>query len=452
MADADTSILSARRNDMCFCPGCSHGLVLERLAAAIDRIGRQHDEVCIVSDIGCIGMADRYFRCHTFHGLHGRSITYAEGIQQARPDLLVVVLIGDGGCGIGTAHLVHAARRNAGIKVVVCNNFNFGMTGGQHSPTTPTCGCTETTPDGAGDRPFDICATAAANGAAYAARFSAHDSQATDHFGAALSTSGFALVDVWELCSAYYVTANRLTPPGLIELSQRLGMSFGVLASRPREAAPAARRPRSEPPPEAPGRPIALRWQGRTEICVAGSAGQRIRSAVGVIGEILVAGGVYAAQQDDFPVTVRKGHSLSNLVLSNQPIRYCGVDEPDLLIVLSGDGLARLGPSPAMRRDALVMLDQRLEAAGPLAAARRLDLEDMERRAGRASASLAVLTGGLLACGWIDGATLMSAAESALSGKYREDNLRAIGVGAEWSAANARGLERPAATPLRKLT
>jgi pyruvate/2-oxoacid:ferredoxin oxidoreductase beta subunit len=138
-------MVTASRNDMGFCPGCSHGIVLEQLGAALERMGLEPHQVCVVSDIGCIGIADRYFSCHTFHGLHGRSLTYAEGIKRVRPDLMVIVLIGDGGCGIGTAHLVHSARRGVGIKVLVCNNFNFGMTGGQHSPTTPPRGYTTTT-------------------------------------------------------------------------------------------------------------------------------------------------------------------------------------------------------------------------------------------------------------------------------------------------------------------
>ena len=70
-------------------------------------------------------------------GLHGRSVTYATGIKLANPDLKVIVLMGDGGCGIGGHHLINAARRNIGVTVVVFNNFNYGMTGGEHSVTTP---------------------------------------------------------------------------------------------------------------------------------------------------------------------------------------------------------------------------------------------------------------------------------------------------------------------------
>ena len=100
----------------------------------------------IVSDIGCAGLSDQYFSTSAFHGLHGRSITYATGIKLARPELTVIVIMGDGGTGIGGAHLINAARRNVGITVLVFNNLNFGMTGGQHSTTTPEGAITATTP------------------------------------------------------------------------------------------------------------------------------------------------------------------------------------------------------------------------------------------------------------------------------------------------------------------
>ncbi|MCK6457626.1 MAG: thiamine pyrophosphate-dependent enzyme [Phycisphaerae bacterium] len=430
MTETRCSILTARRNDMCFCAGCSHGLVLERLAAAIDRLGIPHERVCIVSDIGCIGMADRYFACHTFHGLHGRSVTYAEGIRRACPGLLVIVLIGDGGCGIGTTHLVHAARRDADIKVIVCNNFNFGMTGGQHSPTTPWCACTDTTPGGASEQPFDVCRTVIVNGASHVARLSAHDPAAAEHLAAALRAPGFALVDLWELCTAYYVAQNKLTPAALTDLSVRLAMPFGLLFSRtPAEsdrATHTATDVQQVVQPAGPHITERLNWPRRVEICVAGSAGQRIRSAVGTIGEIAVAAGLFAAQQDDFPVTVRKGHSLSNLIIAPAPIRTPGVDRPDLLIVLSADGLQRIGDLSHLPPTCTLVADASLEIPPTPARVSRFDRTAWERRAGRNSAALTALVFGLLEAGLIERTAFRTVAEQAAFGRFRDENLGAI--------------------------
>lgn len=422
-----TPILTADRGDMCYCPGCSHAAVLESLGAAMERLQLKPHEVCIVSDIGCIGTADRYFACHTFHGLHGRSITYAEGIRRVRPDMTVIVLIGDGGCGIGTAHLVHAARRGIGIKVIVCNNFNFGMTGGQHSPTTPPESHTTTTPSGAIERPFDICATVMANGAAHVGRFSALDTALVSRLEAALRSPGFALLDIWELCTAYFVPANKLKPTSFAPLAEKYGLPFGLLRDdSPPQTVSSAAPPRSA---QSPGRPAdenpRLAWPGRREITIAGSAGQRIRSAGGVIGEIAVRGGLFAAQLDDFPITVRKGHSVSQLIVSDRPIRYSGVDRPDLIILLSEDGLRRLGDLSCLGEEALVIADQELPLPALQARVQRIDLRRIEKDAGKMSAALAALTMGILIREWLDGDAIERAVQ-ARGGRYNEGNLAAV--------------------------
>ena len=66
-------------------------------------MGLAGNQVVIVSDIGCSGLFDTFFNTHAFHGLHGRALTYAAGLKMARPELKVVVTMGDGGQGIGGA-------------------------------------------------------------------------------------------------------------------------------------------------------------------------------------------------------------------------------------------------------------------------------------------------------------------------------------------------------------
>jgi len=440
------SMVTATRQEMMYCPGCSHAAVLEQLGAALDRLGLPPEQVCLVSDIGCIGTADRYFACHTFHGLHGRSVTYAEAIKRCRPDLLVIVLIGDGGCGIGTAHLVHTARRGVGVKVFVCNNFNFGMTGGQHSPTTPAGGVTATTPTGAGDRPLDVCQLVIASGGAFVARCSAFDRNLPEMIDATLRAPGFALLDIWELCTAYYMPTNKLNPPKLVEMSRELGMPFGILKNEPartdgRAAAaldadtgPAVARPGSPPTPLATDRPrfdvrSGLRWPQRVEIALAGSAGERIRSAAGVIGEILVAAGLQVAQLDDYPITVRKGFSLSNLIVARQPIRYTGLRTPELVIIQSEDGLRRFGSLVELPPQTLVIVNDELTWESTPARVQPVTLAPLIRQVERANVALALLAHGLIQCGWITAEALRNLADATLKGRFREANLRAIEAG-----------------------
>jgi pyruvate/2-oxoacid:ferredoxin oxidoreductase beta subunit len=98
-------------------------MITSHLNAALVRLQLDPHKVVVVTDIGCSGLADKYFTTNALHGLHGRSVTYATGIKLADPELKVIVLMGDGGCGIGGHHLINAARRNMVI-VVVFNNFS----------------------------------------------------------------------------------------------------------------------------------------------------------------------------------------------------------------------------------------------------------------------------------------------------------------------------------------
>ena len=89
-----------------YCPGCSHEVVTRALDKTFQQMGISGNQVVIVTDIGCSGLFDTFFKTHAFHGLHGRALTYATGIKLARPELQVVVTMGDGGLGIGGAHYV----------------------------------------------------------------------------------------------------------------------------------------------------------------------------------------------------------------------------------------------------------------------------------------------------------------------------------------------------------
>jgi 2-oxoglutarate ferredoxin oxidoreductase subunit beta len=82
-------------------------------------VGLTGDQVVIVSDIGCSGLFDTFFNTHAFHGLHGRALTYATGLKMARPELTVIVTMGDGGMGIGGAHVLSACRRNLDLTLLV---------------------------------------------------------------------------------------------------------------------------------------------------------------------------------------------------------------------------------------------------------------------------------------------------------------------------------------------
>lgn len=402
-----------------FCPGCGHGQILDRLNAAL--VGLQLDprRVVLVSDIGCSGLSDQYFATSAFHGLHGRSLTCATGIKLAQPELTVIVIMGDGGTGIGGAHLLAAARRNIGLTVLVCNNFNFGMTGGQHSGTTPPGALTTTTPAGNLERPLDVCATVAANGASWVWRGTSFDADLHERIAEAVTCGGFALLDIWELCTAYFVPENRATRATLAETMQRLGLPAGVLARRPRPEFAAALRAAGAAAralPAATPRPIEARFPAaldrRASLVLAGSAGGKVRSAARLVAQAAMSCGLWVAQRDDYPVTVKTGHSVAELVLSPREVRWAGVLRPDALVAVSAEGLARVKPLLAAQQpgDTLFTLPT-LPGAATRATLRVLDPGNSGPPPGSGRLALWAVARALHELGWLPPQALLDAAQ-----------------------------------------
>lgn len=334
-----------------FCPGCGHRVILQQLDAALVKLQPDPYRVVIVTDIGCAGLSDKFFITNGFHGLHGRSVTYATGMKLADPKLKVIVLVGDGGCGIGGHHLINAARRNIGVSVLVFNNFNYGMTGGEHSVSTPPGAITATTPLGQLEQPMDICQTVAANGAGYVARTTAYQKDLPDLIAEAISHAGFSLVDIWELCTAYFAPNNSYNRKKMEATLRELNFSTGVLQRQARpEYSQAYRQALAGETGGAPrtGCPLKTQFSHGLErpmqVVVAGAAGMKVVTAASLLSQGAVLSGLWASQRSDYPVMVKSGYSLSGVVLSPEPVQFAGITRPDILVVLSAEGLKQVEP------------------------------------------------------------------------------------------------------------
>ena len=339
------SLLNSSRPPV-FCPGCSHDKVLHALDQALTEMGLSGEEVAIVTDIGCSGLFDTFFNTHAFHGLHGRALTYATGIKMARPDLKVIVTMGDGGLGIGGAHVLSTCRRNIDLTLLVLNNFNYGMTGGQCSSTTPRDAVV-----GSGflnrlEKPMDICEVAGAAGAPMVSRVSTYDDDLTAQLKAAIAYEGFSLMDIWGLCPGRYTRRNKLNPKGIAEGLAQLPDVAGYRSRNERMEYGRAYR-KEAAALAAPADPVRIDAactppeNGRREVVVLGSAGQRIITA----GELLcLAGataGCHATQKNDYPITVMRGHSVSEVILSETEVEYTGIENPSVVVALAPEGVAR---------------------------------------------------------------------------------------------------------------
>ena len=154
-----------------WCPGCGNGVVTGTIVKAVAKLDLDKDKVAVISGIGCSSRASGYLDFNTVHSAHGRALPVATGVKLADPDLTVIVVTGDGDAtAIGGNHLIHAARRNIDMTVVLYNNSIYGMTGGQYSPLTPTGSKATTAPYATIEQDFNVAELVKAAGATFVAR------------------------------------------------------------------------------------------------------------------------------------------------------------------------------------------------------------------------------------------------------------------------------------------
>jgi len=194
-----------------WCPGCGIGIAMGAMIRAIDSLALPKDDVAVVSGIGCTARIPVYLDFNTLHTTHGRPLAFATGVKMANPKLNVIVVSGDGDLlAIGGNHFIHAARRNMDITCILVNNYIYGMTGGQYSPTTPYSKLGTTAPYGMIEQAFDPVELAKAAGATFIARGTVyHASQLSRLISQAISKKGFSLVEVISNCHTQYGRLNR---------------------------------------------------------------------------------------------------------------------------------------------------------------------------------------------------------------------------------------------------
>jgi 2-oxoglutarate ferredoxin oxidoreductase subunit beta len=194
-----------------WCPGCGHGTVLNGLIRAVEKLGLSKNEIVMVSGIGCSSRISGYLDFHTLHTIHGRALAFATGVKMSRPELTLLVPMGDGDAlAIGGNHFIHSARRNIDITAIVMNNRIYGMTGGQYSPLSGYGTLATTAPYHSIDYTFDTVQLAAAAGATFVARTTTyHVQQLADILVKAILHKGFSVVEVLSQCPTYFGRKNK---------------------------------------------------------------------------------------------------------------------------------------------------------------------------------------------------------------------------------------------------
>ena len=208
-------LIRSERLPNIWCPGCGIDIVVGAYVRAIQKSAIPRDRQISISGIGCTGRVSGYLNLDSYHTTHGRAVAFATGMAVARPELEITVVAGDGDLGvIGGNHLIHAARRNVDLNVIMVNNFNYGMTGGQHGGTTPFGAKTHTSPYGNVESPFNIPYLVAAAGASFVSRWTAlHVRQITAAIRRMMEVKGFAFLEVISPCPPTFGEFNGFPDP-----------------------------------------------------------------------------------------------------------------------------------------------------------------------------------------------------------------------------------------------
>ncbi len=192
--------------DIAWCPGCGNFPLLQTLDRAIETVGIDRRNLVLVSGIGQAAKLPHYVRANVFNGLHGRALPAATAIKIANHKLEVVITSGDGDMyGEGGNHLLHALRRNIGVKAFVHNNQVYGLTTGQASPTADVGFKTKVQTHGVINKPLNPLALAIVEDVAFVAR---SFTGLPDHLHGVMvealrCTTGFALVDILQPCVSF---------------------------------------------------------------------------------------------------------------------------------------------------------------------------------------------------------------------------------------------------------
>ena len=188
-----------------WCPACGDFAVLASFFTVIQKLGLTQSDFVCVAGIGCSSRIPYFVNSHGIHFIHGRALPLATGISLSRPDQHVFVFGGDGdGFSIGGNHLNHAARKNINLTYIIMDNFVYGLTKNQTSPTTPVGRRSKTDPNGSVDRPINPMMQLISSGATFIGRSHAtHVKHMNEMFERAIQHKGFALVDIFSPCVTF---------------------------------------------------------------------------------------------------------------------------------------------------------------------------------------------------------------------------------------------------------
>jgi len=198
-----------------WCPGCGDFSVLALYFKLIERSKLQHERFTTIAGIGCSSRFPYFVQAHGAHYIHGRALAFASGVSLSRPDQHVFVFGGDGDAfSIGGNHFNHTARKNIKMTYVVMDNWVYGLTKKQTSPTSPLGFKSKTDIWGAVDQPINPMKQAISAGATFVARTThTNPNHVLQMMEAAMAHDGFSFIECLSECVEFYEGAFDASNP-----------------------------------------------------------------------------------------------------------------------------------------------------------------------------------------------------------------------------------------------
>ena len=189
-----------------WCPACGDFAVLASFYKLLEKRQLKHENIVTLAGIGCSSRFPYFVNSHGAHFIHGRAVPFASGVSLSRPDTHVFLFGGDGdGFSIGGNHLDHGARKNIRMTYVIMDNFVYGLTKKQTSPTSPIGYRSKTDPTGAIDQPVNPIKKLIAAGATFIARtHAAQVNHMIQMMERAMDHDGFSVIECLSECIEFY--------------------------------------------------------------------------------------------------------------------------------------------------------------------------------------------------------------------------------------------------------
>lgn len=291
----------------------------DRLQDTFERVAECGSEPVILSSLPYMPQGEhRHTRFPLVLGPPGRLVAVAIGLRAALPDTPLILVGAADSVTLGTNHLIHAARRNIGMTLLVLRSDLLAEEGESLDRSAWPAGGYQERMEQTGT-PLEW---ATALQASLVGRGSIRD---PDGLAAlvceAVASQGFSVIGV---------TGEPLLPLGVMSR-----VEYPEFFASYREwAAPLQQGPVPSPPPP----PGAARAGAppRVEVRIAGLGGQGVKLSGTILSEAAGLGeGLWATHYGEYGAATRGGPSKVDVVFGSRPITYAGADHPDVLVLLS---------------------------------------------------------------------------------------------------------------------